>query len=396
MKRPDVAKLFTAFLISFLGTAMTPIALAFGVLELTGSTSKAAIVIAASTTGQIIILLVGGTLADRTSRHRILVGADLLAFCSQAVMAALFLMGHATVPLLAGFMLITGVAYALHQPAMTGFIPLIVSRDELHSVNALLGVARNSSITLGAALAGVLVATVGVGMTILIDAISFAVSALLIYTLKPRQQEPPEAATFLTDLRIGWSEFIRHKWLWTIVIQFSILVAALEAVFGLLGPAVAREQLGGAVSWGIIAAGMGLGTVAGGLIAFRLRARRPMYLASLLVLLFALEPLALSVPFSVPVVTVAFFISGTAGQIFGVLWYTTLQREVPPALLSRVSAYDHLGSVGIAPLGIVVAGYLFEAIGPQTTLLICSACVIVPTLAVLCVREVRELESHPK
>ncbi|MGI9322883.1 MAG: MFS transporter [Pseudomonadales bacterium] len=392
MRRPDVAKLCIAFLISYLGTAMTPIALAFGVLELTGSTSESAIVIAASTAGQITILLVGGTLADRTSRHRIIVGADTLALFSQSAMAALFIFDQASVPLLAGLMLVTGVAYALHQPAITGLIPQIVERHELQAINALLGAARNSSITLGAALAGILVATVGAGVTILIDAISFGISALLIATLKPRAQKAPEAAPFLRDLKLGWSEFTRHKWLWTIVVQFSIVVAALDAVFGLLGPAVAREQLGGSVSWGIIAAGMGVGTLVGGLIALRIQVRYPMFLASLMVLLFAIAPLALAVPLSVPLATFGFLISGAAGEIFGVLWYTTLQKEVPPHLLSRVSAYDHLGSIGIAPLGIVAAGFLYEAIGPRPTLLICAACVIVPTLLVLCVKEVRKLE----
>ena len=92
-------------------------------------------------------------------------------------------------------------------------------------------------------------------------------------------------------------------------------------------------------------------------------------------------------------ITVAMIIAGTAGQIFGVLWYTTLQTQVPSHLLSRVSAYDHLGSIGIAPLGIVAAGYLFEIIGARETLWLCAALVVIPTVMVLCVKEVRELRS---
>ena len=178
------------------------------------------------------------------------------------------------------------------------------------------------------------------------------------------------------------------------MVQFSLIVAALDAVFGLLGPAVARNQLGGAVDWGIIAAGFGAGTLIGGLLALKLNVKRPMFVGSILILFLAIDPLLLAVPFSVWIISAGAFIGGVAGQFFAVLWYTTLQTHVPANLLSRVSAYDHLGSIGIAPLGIVVAGYLFEVIGPRLTLLLCAACVIVPTLLVLCVREVRELQTR--
>jgi predicted MFS family arabinose efflux permease len=389
----DFARLFTAHLISYLGTAMAPIAIAFGVLDLTGSTRNAAVVIAASTAGQIMILLIGGTLADRTSRHRMLIVADTIATISQLSMAYLLLTGQATVPNLAGLMLITGMAYALHQPSMTGFIPQMVPREKLQAANALLGTARNGSLTLGAAGAGILVATVGVGVTIAIDGISFCISALLILSLKPKQQVTPEAASFFTDLKLGWVEFISHKWLWTIVLQFSLIIAALDAVFGLLGPAVARSHLGGPIAWGIISGGYGLGTLAGGLTAIRLRIERPMLVGSILVLFFTAIPLTLSVPMSVPVITLSAIVGGFTAQIFGVVWYTTLQTHIPPHLLSRVSAYDHLGSIGIAPLGIIVGGYLYEVIGFQDTLHLAAVCVVLPTLAVLCVKEVRELRT---
>ena len=87
----------------------------------------------------------------------------------------------------------------------------------------------------------------------------------------------------------------------------------------------------------------------------------------------------------------AAFVTGICAEIFGVLWYTTLQKQIPAHMLSRVSAYDHLGSIGLAPLGIIAAGYLFEIIGPRNTLLIAALTVILPTLCVLAVKEVREL-----
>ena len=116
-----------------------------------------------------------------------------------------------------------------------------------------------------------------------------------------------------------------------------------------------------------------------------------MYVATFCVLFFALVPLALAVPLTVALVAIAAVITGLTGQIFGVFWYTTLQQKVPAHMLSRVSAYDHLGSIALAPLGIVAFGLLYESLGHRSTLLIASALIIVPTLLVFAVRDVRQM-----
>jgi predicted MFS family arabinose efflux permease len=271
LRDPNIAKLFFAYLVSFTGTAMAPIAMAFGVLELTGSASDASIVIAAPTLASIAILLIGGVIADRTSRRNVIYRSELLAMAAQFSLAYLFLSGTATVPLLTAFMLINGIAMAFHAPAATGLIIQLVDTRDLQSANALLGTARNGAIAGGAALGGILVATIGAGWTLFVDAVSFGISAMVVFTLRPRVQQLPEAASILEDLRLGWREFTSHTWLWVIVIQFSLIVAAGEAVFGLIGPAVTREQMGGSVDWGFIASGFGLGTLAGGVFAMRLK-----------------------------------------------------------------------------------------------------------------------------
>jgi MFS family permease len=391
LRRPDIGKLFVAYLITYSGTAMAPIAIAFGVLELTGSTEDAAIVIAAPTLASIAVLLLGGVLADRTSRQKIIVVAEAMAMLAQFWIAYLFISETATVFALTCLMLVLGVAMALNAPASMGLIVQLVEREDLQAVNALLGMARNGAMAGGAALGGVLVALFGAGMTLAVDAISFGVSALLVLSLRPRVQTPPERASIFEDLTLGWREFISHTWLWAIVLQFSLLVAVHESVFGLLGPAVARDLMNGAQDWGLIAASFGIGTLAGGILSLRVRARYPMRFATYCTLTFCGLPLALSVPFPLYLVAATAFVQGVGGQIFGVLWYTTLQQKIPAHMLSRVGAYDHLGSIALAPLGIVVAGFVFEAIGYQLALLIAALTAILPTLAVLCVRDVREM-----
>lgn len=241
LRRPNFAKLFAAYLITYTGSTMAPIAIAFGVLEVTGSTSTAAYVIA----------------------------------------------GQATVPLLIALMLNNGSAVAFHAPSSVGFIPQVVAAHELQSANSLLGTARSSAITIGAALAGVLVATVGPGVTLALDAASFALAAWLIGSLKVRDQAKTEHATILEDLRLGWHEFIAHQWLWIIVVQFAVLVAGVEAVFSLIGPATARDVLGGPRDWGFIMACFGGGAIVGGLWMMRIHVERPMWVASWLVFLSA-------------------------------------------------------------------------------------------------------------
>lgn len=395
LRRRDFARLFSAYLITHTGSAMAPIALAFGVLELTGSTRDAAWVVAAPVTAQILILMVGGAMADRTSRQRILVRADAVSALSQGIVALLFLVGAARLPLLVGFMLINGAAIAFHQPASVGFIPQVVPPAHIQAANALLGAARSAALMLGAALAGLLVAAVGPGATLALDALSFALASFLIAGIRARSQARPEQASLWTDLRIGWSEFTSHAWLWTIVLQFSVLMMGVEALFGLVGPATARDLLRGAPDWGFIMACFGAGTIAGGGLSLRFPIERPMLVATLAIFFWAPLPILLSLPAALPWLAGAAFVMGMAAQLFGVLWYTTLHTRIPPERLSRVSAYDQLGSIVLAPLGVVIAGQLYESIGGRATLWLIVGAIVVPTALVLLVRDVRELRSGP-
>jgi len=389
---PNVGKMFVAYLVSYTGTAMAPIALAFGVLELTGSAKDSAIVIAAPTLAAVFVLLFAGVVADRTSRQRVLWLAESVSMLAQFAMAWLFISGMATVPLLTALMLVHGVVMAFHQPAAVGFIVQLVEEHELQAANAVLSMARFGAFAGGAALGGLLVATVGAGWTLAIDAASFGVSALLVFSLTPKVQRPPEKASLLEDLRLGWREFTAHTWLWAIVAQFSLIVAAQEAVFGLLGPAFAKTEMAGASDWGFIAGGFGFGTLVGALIGIKVRPQYPMRFGTLCVFALAGLPVALAYSSPLVVAVLVAFLGGVAGQIFGIIWYTALQKKIPSEMLSRVSAYDHLGSIALAPLGIVAAGFLFEGYGYQVALLISAALIIVPTLVVLFVSDVRNMQ----
>lgn len=388
----NIRYVFIAYLVTFMGTAMAPIAMAFGVLELTGSTKDSAIVIAAPVIASIAVLLLGGVVADRSSRQKVIVSADSAALLIQMTMAYLFLSHQATVPLLTGLMLLNGIAVAFNAPAASGFIIQLVDKEDLQTINALLGTARNLALILGAALGGIFVSLIGAGWTIFIDGLSFGVSALLVYLVKPKKQIKSESGSMLLDLKLGWAEFVSHKWIWVIVVQFAFVVSANEAIIGLIGPAVALDQLKGAGDWGLIASAIGVGTLIGGLIGFRIKVRYPMRFATFCVLAAGLLPIALAFPLPLYGLMFIAVMEGVGWQLFGVLWLTTLQMKIKPHLLSRVSAYDYIGSVCLAPVGIILAGIFYESMGFRWVLLASALVIILPTILALMVKDVWSMQ----
>ena len=134
--------------------------------------------------------------------------------------------------------------------------------------------------------------------------------------------------------------------------------------------------------------------MAGGFVMIRFRPRQMLLAASLSVPADAVFLLALAVPLPVAVIAATAFLNGGCLEVFGVNWATTMQQEIPPAKLSRLSSYDALGSFALAPVGTVVAGPLASSFGTSAVLVAGAIAIAVLTAAVLFVPEVRHLERH--
>ncbi|MFI9076666.1 MFS transporter [Streptomyces sioyaensis] len=266
------------------------------------------------------------------------------------------------------------------------------STGRLQRANGLLRVGMNSSMLLGLALSGVAVALVGAGWALALNAASFVVSALLIRGLRLSARVRPRASGW-SELRDGWREFARRQWLWVVVVQYAVVVAALNANAGVLGPLVTEGGLGGARSWSLIVAAQALGTITGAGLAARLRVHRPVLVAVLATFPAALPIALLAVRAPVPLIALAMFGSGIAADVFGVLWATTLQREVPEAALSRVRSYDWFGSLAFAPLGLLAAGPVAAHLGVGRALAGCAALIVLATAAALLSPQVRGLRA---
>ncbi|WP_234534984.1 MFS transporter [Streptomyces shenzhenensis] len=393
LRNAGFVRLALARIISVLGNGFARIALAFAVLSLPGgSPGELSLVVACQAVPQLALVLVGGVIADRVSRSALMAVSDVLGALSYGGLAAMVLSGHAPVAALCALAVTAGTATALFGPAMDGVIPQLVPSEDLQRANGLLRVGTNTSLLLGLALSGVTVAWVGAGWALAVNGLSFVVSAALTSSLRLKRR-PRKPASGWADLRDGWREFASRQWLWVVVVQFSLVVAATNANAGVLGPLAASAHFGGARAWSLVVGAQALGAVAGAGVAARARVTRPILAAVLFTLPSALPPALLGVGAPLWAVVAGAFTAGVSLDFFGVLWSTTMQREVPEDALSRVSSYDWFGSLTLAPLGLALAGPAADAFGTDRMLIVCAALIVAATLAALVSPGVRSLRA---
>lgn len=382
--------------ISMLGSSFAPVALAFGVLALPGATATTlSVVLAAEALPMVAFMLVGGVIADRLPRHRVMMASEALNATAYFCLAAMMLTGWTPVPALVTATAVSGVATAILFPALAGIVPDVVPADRLQTANALLGLGTNSSRVAGLVASGATVVLLGGGWALAVSGMMFAVSAVLIATLRLAHagRSADEKHSVLADLRGGWREFVSRQWLWVVVAQFSVLVMAFQAAHGVLGPLEAKRHLGGAAAWSAILAGEAIGMIGGVFIALRLRPRRPILVATLLTGPTALPYLLLGLGAPLWTIVVGAAVMGVCFDIFGVLWTTTMQREIPAESLSRVSSYDALGSLMFGPIGLLIAGPVAILVGSKPALVGCAVIIVLSCLAALLSPGVRALEA---
>jgi MFS family permease len=387
----DFRLLFAGELVSLLGTAVAPIALAFAVLDLTGSATDLGYVLAAGWAPQIVFTLIGGVLGDRLPRNLVMVGANLLSAVAQGVAAGLLLAGVAQVWQLALLQAVRGTATALFFPAAQAVVPEIVETELLQPANAMLRLAQNSSTVVGAGVGGIAVAAAGPGWAIAFDAATYLASALILLWVRIPRVVREVGQTIVRDLIEGWNEFRSREWLWVIVVCASVGNLVATASFGVLGPLIAKLYLGGAAAYGAILASQGAGFIAGGVLSLRWRPQRPLLVSVLFLLPTAAEIACYAAVRETAVIAAVAFIAGLGLEVFGVNWITALQQHVPRHVLSRVNSYDALGSFVFIPLGLVIAGPLAAQLGATETLWLFLAIGLLSIGGALLSRDVRTL-----
>jgi MFS family permease len=375
---------------SSFGDAITNVAFAFAILEVSSATALG-VVFAIATTSRTAFTLIGGVWADRLSRRLVMLVADVLRGGAQGALGILWITDGIEVWHFGVAAAVVGGASAFFGPASTGFIPDTVGRARLQEANALISLSDGAAHLVGPALAGVLIAAFGLGFGLLFDAVTFGVSALALALIRVREHEGTrERQRFVHELAEGWGEVRARAWLQVGFASFALGNLGI-AVFFVLGPQVFAEELGGARDWGIAMSIAAAGGIAGSVAALRLRPQRPLLVSFPIVMGAVLATLSLVPPLPAVLVGLAaasFFFGSTFGNA---LWDTVVQQRIPRHVISRVNSYDWLISLVFMPLGYTLAGPLADLIGRDTTLLAAAAAGTIAYLGPLLSREVRSM-----
>jgi MFS family permease len=380
--------------ISNVGNGVSPIALAYGVLSLPNATGKdLSIVMAARFVPLLAFMLFGGVIADRFQRNRLVGGSDMIGSFLAAISAISLIAGFSSTWLLALMGGLFGILNAIWWPAMSGVLPEILPKEKLQEGNAVIGLLTNFGYIIGTLGGGILVSSVGAGWGLLVDAMSFFIAGVIVWFLPIAGRIKEKSPGIIHDLVVGWREFISRSWVIAMVISFALINMAFESMLSVLGPLNFSDPVTGPRQWSYNLAGLSIGMLLGGIWALKVKIGRPLYLAMVLIALSAVWDYALAFDFPMFFSVLAAVFSGISLEIFMVTWNTSLQSHVPEESYSRVSSYDTLGSFGIAPLGIVIAGPLAMHFGVNTILFITGTTTLIASIASLLVPSVRNLRN---
>jgi MFS family permease len=392
----DLRFVFGATLASSLGDGVVSVALAFAVLDLTGSATDLGIVLAARTAAQVLVMLVGGVVADRLSRRRVMMAADLGRFASQSAIGLLLLTGHATVAEIAGSQVLLGVGSSFFIPASSGLLRAVSGRHA-QEANALRTIATSGAGLLGPALGGVLVVTVGASWAMTVDGLSYLISAALLSRVgvtPALTQRDREAPSFLADLRGGFHEVRSRTWLWSLIINMAI-GNILFTAWPVLGPLICKQHYGGAPAYAGLGVAWTAGMLVGGSALLWIKPRYILRVAMLASLPWTLPGILLGLHLPIYLIGFFQFIAAMGITAESTLFWTAMQQNVPAHAMSRVTSWDFAVTMSIMPLGYVLIGPLQSKIGASAALIGCSLAVMLVTSTCFLFRDVRTLQSIP-
>ena len=359
----------TGYSSSLLGTAMSTVALTFAVLGSGAGPAGLGYVFAAAVLPQVAFMLGGGVLADRLGRRPVMLVTDASRMIVQAALAAALFAGRPPIWLFALLAGLLGTGEAFFTPALGGLTPQLVPAARLADANAVLGVAQSAARVAGPALAGLLIAVTGPASVIAVDAATFGISVIALARLRLPAWDPAAARRSpLRDLAEGWAQFRGQRWLGVTTVQFALFNLFTWAPYLLLGPILARQYLGGARAWGIIAAANAVGAIAAGALVVGRRPGRPLVVAVAATFGYAAPCLALALRAPWYAVAAGAAAAGVASAVFGAYWSTVMQQRVPPGLLARTTAFALTGAYALGAAGYAVIGPVAGLAGPGRVL----------------------------
>lgn len=363
------ALLWSGQTISRLGDSFYQVALAWWVLEKTGSALVMGTVLICTDVPMLALVLLGGALVDRWPRLPVMLISDLVRGLAVGLMAALALVNLLRVWHIYIISLIFGMVDAFFQPAYRASVPEIVPVEHLPSANSLTSLSGEISGILGPALGAGMVALGGTPSAFALDALSFFVSVACLFSIlrlsgAARTEEP--GGSILRDVRAGLGTVFGTPWLWVTIAIAGISNLTYAGPMGVALPFLIKNQLHAQVGvLGLFYTCISLGAL---LAAFWLGRYTSIRKRGLKLygawMLIGIMVVLIGLPISIPGVLAAAFVIGGANTALGLIWVNTLQEQVPRELQGRVSSVDFLGSSLLAPVGYAVGGWATGMFGP--------------------------------
>lgn len=370
--------------------------LPFAIRAAGGSDRQFSVALAVQALTMAFLFLPSGVIGDRFNRRGVIVASDLMRFGARGAFAALLIVGDATFWQLLLAQAVNGAGTALFNTTMDGFVPEVFDEEpRFQTINALRILALSLGLTVGPAVGGLIYAAAGAGSAFAMDALTFLVSAALIYRLPTpfaeATSEPTTLRALIDDVKEGWSAFRAIHWYWRVATEFAVINTLVFAPYFVIGPHVAEESLGGASAWAAILVGLGAGELVGVIIVMAWQPKRPLLFATSVVAVWILPLLLLAALAPVPVLAAGSILAGISFAMFGAIWETVKQTHTPPHLRARLGSFDHLGSLGLVPFGYVLGGVMLSLVGATAALVAGALILAAATFSVITDSSIRGL-----
>ena len=386
--------LWVSTVLTIIATSAFPIALAVTILDAGGSATALGLIMGARVLAGVLLAPVGGVWADRLSRRSVLIASDgIRAF----VGSIMIFFDPATISLwvLLAVVLIMGASDAFGRPAVAAIIPSILPDQLLPSGNVVRGIAMKGGEIAGPGIAGLIIVTFGTHVTYLTTCFFFLVGALLLLRVheNPREISSTPKSSFITEVREGLRVVWYYKWITAMIIMATFQLMMVVGVEMVLLPVITKRDFGTAAVYATAAALFSLGGVISAIISIKSNTKRPGTVSVVVWGLFIFAPLVLAFPSSRELIFLAYFLAGFSVGPWEAFWNTQVQREVPTEYQARVFSIDFMGTVGLLPLGMALAGPMANLVGERQLLIGVAIFHLVICAAVLLVPGVKEMKT---
>jgi MFS family permease len=369
------------------GDAAYGVAIALYLLPRDDAARALGLVLGLAALGGVVSLLVGGLLADRYSRARVIIASDLVR--AGALGGILLAGADAPLWLLGVCAAVLGIGTGIYRPSYQSILPTLVPKEMLPGANALRALVNRFVSVGGAALAGVLAVATTPRTVLVIDLCTFLASIATLTGLT-RQTATPDtsSASVFTRLAGGFAYVGTRPWMSAILLQGTVQMAFVAAPVTLCLPLLIGHD---GFWYGMVVAAEAAGAVIGATVAAGLKARSPGWAAMTALLCQLPQTVCIAAGTAPWLLAVTSALAGVGLAVFGVIWTTALQSEVPREKLGRVFALDSLATNGLTPLGYIVAGALLPLTGASVLAWIAAGVLATSVLVVLPIPGVRRL-----